>query len=379
MTFTIPTAINQHLGAFGSDPRARGDFTEGAWSTKNTKGQGSLPLTTASAATSFVNTTTTGTQGSYWEFLATGSHDVSTDTKVCIFVYQHNAPNRLEIDTVGNNGIMFRVGSGGTAPAAPTNYKTWQVGGQDTAIGKERAFPVHLVIDLNDTSNEATQGTFDNTAAECYGIGSKTLNMGGSTTQIFLARCFLFDTTKNATNIPRFTGTGSDWDDVITAMGTAYNNKITHGWLAREGSIFNIASPIEFGDNSTATTFNDNGATVFWPDHDEPGNPRVRVTEQAFRVYMNLRNNAADTATFSGSYDCGNSYPPWDFDQDDNATVTFSGVNFKRTGRFDIGSSVEGNANFDDCKIVWINDATADLDGSTFKNPNGNHLLRLEP
>jgi hypothetical protein len=201
--------------------------------------------------------------------------------------------------------------------------------------------------------------------------------MGGSTTQVFLQRMFVLDTTKGATNIPRFTGASSDWDDIITAMGTAYNTKITHGWLAREGTIFSVACPIEFGDNSTATTFNDNGATVFWPDHNETGNPRIRVTDQAFRVYMNLRNNAADTATFSGAYDCGNSYPPWDFDQDDAAVVTFNNPTFKRTGTFLIGSSVTGSATFDDCGVVELQDETADLDGSTFRNPHSTHLLKL--
>lgn len=380
MTFTIPTANHQFQTDWDVDGRRRGPFDgtgEAQWSTRNLKVQGSLPLT-GSSATGFVNTTASGFQGCWWTFNT--SYDVSTDTKVCIFLYQHNAPNRLEIDTNANEGIVFRLGTGtATTTVGPTDYKTWNTGGNDTATGKERAFPVHLVIDMNDSSEDAEVGTYDNTDVEFIGFGSRTASMGGTTTQVFLQRMFVLDTTKNASNIPRFTGTGSDWDDIITAMGTAYNTKITHGWLAREGSIFQVACPIEFGDNSTATTFNDNGATVFWPDHNETGNPRVRVTDQAFRVYMNLRNNAADTATFSGFYDCGNSYPPWDFDQDDAAVVTFSGATFKRTGQFDIGSSVTGNATFDDCKIVWINDNTADLDGSIFRNPNGNHLLRLEP
>lgn len=376
MSFTIPTAVHLMQADFDTDPRARGYFTEGTWNTRNTKVNGSLPLT-GSSATGFVNTSATGTEGSYWEFLATGSYDVSVDTKVCIFLYQHNAPNRIEIDTVANNGIIFRLGSGGTAPAAPSNYKTFQVGGRDTSIGKERAYPIHLVVDLNATNNEATVGTFDNTAVECVGFGSKTLNMGGTTTQVFMQRMFVFDTTKNAANIPRFTGLGSDWDDVITAMGTTYSTKITHGWLAREGSIFAVACPIEIGDNSTATTFNDNGVSVFWPDDDEPGNPRIRATEQAFRVYLNLRNNSADIAVFSGFYDCGNSYPLWNFDQDDLAIVTFNSPTFKRTGTFLIGSSIAGSATFDDCGTVEYQDNGVNLDGSTFRNPHSTHLVKL--
>jgi len=374
MTFIIPTANHLFQTDWDVDGRRRGAFTEGQWNTRNTKTNGSLPLT--GKATGFINTTSTGTAGCWWTFNT--SYDVSSDTKVCVFLYQYNAPNRLELDTAANNGIMFRLGTGtATTTVAPTNYRTFQMGGRDTRIGKERAFPVHLVCDLNASNHEATAGTFDNTDVEFIGFGSKTLNMGGTTTQLFLQRMFILDTTKGATNIPRFTGAGSDWDDIITAMGTAYNTKITHGWLAREGTIFSLACPIEFGNNSTATTFNDNGVSVFWGNNDDPTDPSIRITDQAFRVYMNLRNNAADTATFSGSYDCGNSYPDWDFDQDDSAVVTFSGADFKGTGRFDVGSSITGNANYNDCGVVWCNDNGVDLDGSTFKNPHGDHLMRL--
>lgn len=375
MTFVIPTEINTHLGNFGGDARERGDFTEGVWNTKGNKAQGSLPLTNQ-PATMFVNTTTTGTVGTFWEITATPGEDVSSETKVLAFTFQFNAPNRLEIDTVDNNGIMFRLGVAGTGSDPPTITRTFQVGGRDTAMGKAREFPVHIVVDLNADSHEASVGTWDDTDVTCYGFGSKTLNMGGTTTQLFLQRCHLFDTVKNASDIPRFTG-ASDWDDVITAMGTAFDTKITHGWLAREGTVFSIACPWEIGDNSTSTQFDDNGVLVFWPDDDEPGNPKIRITEQAFRAYLNLRNNAADTVDLSGFYDCGNSYPPWNFDQDDAAIVTFNGVNFKRTGTFLVGSSITGNATFDDCGVVEYQDNGVDLDGSTFKNPHAAHLVLL--
>lgn len=366
------------------DARSRGDFagaSEAQPATRNTKVNGSLPLT-GSNATAFVNSqgsSATGPlRGVYWEFLASGGYDVSSDTKVMVFTWQFNAPNRIQCATKSNDGVVVRLGSGSGSP--PTNYRTWQVAGNDTVGGQARENPKMVVIDLNVADHDAVVGTFDNTDVQAFGMGTVRFNIsGGSTIQWFLQRVFIFDTTKNATNIPRFTGTGSDWDDVITAMGTAYNTKTTDEWLRREGTVFSIASPIEFGDNSTATTFDDNGAFVFWPDTNVASDPRVHVTEQAFRVYMNLRNNAADTATFSGFYDCGDSYPPWDFDQDDSAVVTFSGPTFQRTGQFDMGSSVTGSATFNDCGTVWCMDNAVDLDGSTFRNPNGNHLLRLEP
>ena len=361
-----------------ADARARGAFNgvgEAQFATRNTKLAGSLPITGANA-TGFVNTSTSSLQGVWWEFLATGGYDVSTDTRVMIWVYQYNAPNRLEMETKANNGLLIRLGSGSGSP--PANYRTFQIGGQDTGLGKERGFPAHVVIDLNSASHDATIGTFDNTDIQCFGWGTRSFTtMGGTTTQTFMARMFVLETTKGATNIPRFTGSGSDWDDVITAVGTAYNTKTTHGWLQREGTTFAIASPIEIGNNSTITTFNDNGANVFWPNHNDAADPRIRVTSDAFRVYLNLRNNAADTATFSGFYDAGDSNPAWDFDQDDAAVVTFNGPTFKNTGQFDVGSSITGNATFDSCGIVWYNDNGVDLDGSTFRNPSGNHLVRL--
>ena len=371
MTFTIPTAVHLMQVDWDLDARSRGQMAEGQWNTRNTKSEGSLPLTGANAM-SFVNTDATGSDGVWTEFLATGGYDVSADTKIAIVLYQHNAPNRLEINTNTNNGMAIRLGTGTGTPT--TDYRTWQFGGQDTGTGKERAFPVHVVIDMNDQSFDAEAGTYDNTDVETFGILSDTVNMGGSTTMIFHQRTFVFDTTKNATDIPRFTGTNSDWDDVITALGTAYNTKISHGWLGREGTIFSIACPIEIGDNSTATTFNDNGVSVFWPDHNEPGNPRVRVTNQAFRFYLNLRNNASDTATFSGFYDAGNSNPDWDWDQDDAAVVTLNSPTFRNLGIHTLGSSVSGDATWDSCDVVHCND-DIDLDDSTFRNPLGPYLL----
>jgi len=372
VTFVIPTAVNLMTTAHGSDARARGGFSEGT-PTAGSKVNGNLPITSNAASMTVSNGD--GFEGLYWEFLASGGYDVSTDTKIMIGTWQFNAPNRIECDTAANDGIVVRIGTGSGSP--PTNYRTFQIGGNDKVAGQARENPKMWVIDLNDDSHEAVAGTFDNTDVQCWGYGLTGLDLGGSTSLSFFQRAFVLDTTKNASDIPRFTG-ASDWGDCITAMGTTHSTKITDEWLKREGAVFSIACPVEFGDNSTSTQFDDAGASVFWPDHDDAADPRVRVTEQAFRVYLNLRNNAADTADFAGFYDCGNSYPPWDFDQDDAAVVTFDSPTFKRTGQFDVGSSITGPATWDDCGIVWCMDNGVDLDGSTFRNPHGDHLLRLE-
>jgi hypothetical protein len=382
-SFIIPTAVHLMQTDWDLDARARGAFAgagEAQPATRNTKVNGSLPLT-GSNATGFVNTQSSSAtgplRGVYWEFIATGGYDVSTDTKVMIVNWQFNAPNRIQCATKANNGIVARLGTGAGSP--PTNYRTWQIAGNDTVGGQARENPKMIVLDLNASDHDAVVGTYDNTDVECFGFGSVRYNISGtSTVQYFFSRLFIFDTTKGAANIPRFIGTGCSWDDTIAAMGTGYDSKITDEWIKREGKVFSYAAPVQIGDNSTPTTFNDQGASVFWANSNDPSDPRVHVTEKAFQFHLNLRDNSADNATFSGSYNAGNSYPLWNFNQNNAAVVTFNNPTFKRVGRFDMGGSISGGAIFDDCGVVWCNDNNVNLNGSSFKNPHGSHLLRLE-
>jgi len=91
---------------------------------------------------------------------------------------------------------------------------------------------------------------------------------------------------------------------------------------------------------------------------------------------LNLRNNASDTADFSGSW-IWQTRALFDFDQDDNAVVTFDSPTFKGMGEFTVGSSITGAATFDDVDPVIYADTGADLDGSVFKNQNGSHALEM--
>ena len=176
MTFIIPGAVHLMQTDHDVDARSRGDFAgvgEAQPATRNTKAQGSLPLT-GSDATAFVNTqasSATGPlRGSYWEFLATGGYDVSNDTKVCVMVWQYNAPNRVQQATKANNGVVFRAGSGSGSP--PTNYRTWQISGNNTVGGQDRKYPLAMVVDLNAIDFDAEIGTFDNTDVQVFGIGT---------------------------------------------------------------------------------------------------------------------------------------------------------------------------------------------------------------
>ena len=381
MTMTLPTAVNPHTTDWDVDARARGAFAgtgEAQFAVRNVKTEGNLPLT--QGATGFENTqasSATGPlRGVYWEFLATGGYDVSLDTRVAVTNVQFNAPNRVQISDKANDGFVFRLGTGSGSP--PTNYRTWQVMGNDTLAGSNRENPKVFVIDLNDTSQDATIGTFDNTDVQCYGFGTVRFNMSGTGTNwLYFQRIYVFTTTKGSSDIPYFTGT-SDWDDLIDLVeGSDYTDKISDEWAKREGSVYSIACPIQFGDNSTATTFNDAGAIVFWPDTNSSSDPRVRVTDQAFRVYANLRDNVADSITLTGKYNAGNSNPPWDFDLDLACDIDIDGASFTNIGQFDLGSSVSGSAVFSSCKEIKINNTGVDIDGSDFSSPLGNHLLVL--
>ena len=57
--------------------------------------------------------------------------------------------------------------------------------------------------------------------------------------------------------------------------------------------------------------------------------------------------------------------------------MTFNGAIFRGMGDFTVGSSISGDATFNDVGEVIEADNGVDLDGSTFENPWGNYLNRL--
>tara|TARA_R110000803_G_scaffold166693_1_gene229951 strand:- start:24 stop:1157 length:1134 start_codon:yes stop_codon:yes gene_type:complete len=377
MTFVIPTAVDRMLTTYSTATNAAGAFSgtgEAQFSQQGiVKVAGNLPLT--DDATNLTSGTDGQLRGSYWSFPS--AYDVSTNTKLVVWTWQFNAPNRIQIDTAANDGLVFRLGSGTATP--PANYKTWKIAGNDKVGGSARENPKMIIVDMNDSTHDAEVGTYDNTDVESFGLGAQNLSIVGTgSCNIFVQRLFVFDTTKGATNIPRFTGTSS-WSDMITAMGTTYSTKITDDWIKREGDVFSYAAPFEIGNNAIQTNFDDGGVTVFWPDATTvtDSDPRVRVTSQAFRAHLNLRDNFADSADFSGFYNCGSSNPDWNFNLNNRCFVNLNGATFVNTGTFTVGSAVSGNATFDRCGVVRNNGAS--LNGSTLKNPNSTHLMRLAP
>ena len=377
MTFTIPTAVDLMTNSVNTHPNARGGFdgvNEGQTTQRGfAKVAGNLPLTLE--ATNMTSSKDGELRG--FNFGFTTALNTSTETKLVVWTYQFNAPNRVQTDTAANRGLVFRLGSGAGSPT--TSYRTWNIAGNDKVGASARENPKMIIVDPNDLTYDEEIGTFDNTDVQTFGLGVNNLSITGTgSSNFFPQRIFAFSTVKNAIDIPRFTST-SDWGDMITAMGTTFDTKITDEWIKRDGDVFSYAAPFEIGDNATQTNFNDNGVTVFWPNATSitDADPRVRVTSAAFRAYLNLRDNAADSATFSGLYNCGNSTPAWDFNISNNSSVTFSGATFNNVGTFTVGSSVSGTATFDSCGVVYNN--TANLSGSTLKNPNAAHLMRLAP
>jgi len=373
MSFALPAvkdgcAISRGAG----DPKWLADINSP--SNTGTKAQGNLPAT--GVATEFDNNSAGSTKGYAKEFENGQSpvYDVSSDTKVMLWHNQFNAPNRIQVDSVSNGGVIIRIYSGTGSP--PTVYRDFYVGGNDTPNAECCKGQYPFVVDLNDSSHDASSGSFDNTSVTSFAILTTRLNMAGTGSNWnYQGKLYILDTTKTSANTPTFSGSGSKIIDAVTTVqGTDYTDKYGN-WVRKIGDVVFIDMGFKIGNNSTITTFDDEGKTVISPGSNDSADPRVRVTTQAFRVYLYLRNNVADTATFSGTY-IWQTRAPFDFGQSDSAVVTFNAVAFRGMGDFEIGSSVSGNATFDDVGVVTL-DASGDLDGSAFKNPYGDHLLSI--
>ena len=88
-------------------------------------------------------------------------------TNELVFIsHAFNAPNRLQCDTRANNGAIFRLYSGVTGGS--TDFRTYQVGGSDTA----RLTPRHLAYILNpNMAGDVESGTFDITDLQSFAVG----------------------------------------------------------------------------------------------------------------------------------------------------------------------------------------------------------------
>jgi len=351
-----------------------GGANRGGTATTKAKTAGNLPLTTNSGGID-------ASSGSalVWAYYglasetSTSSVDPTTDTKLLLTSIQWQAPNRLQVDTLANQGCIARYASG--TGASPADYRQFDIGGNDTPFGSSTGFNT-ICIDLNSTGHDSSGGTLSASAitAFAFGVNPAVMN-GGSSSFSFFQRVFIFDTDKGATNLPVFTGTDNDWGTAYTKVnGTNYTNKIGV-WLQQLGSAYFVPIPFSFGDGSAAAfSFDDGGVTVISPADNAAGGENYRLTTQAMRVYADLDNNANNTLTLSGAYTWGTA-AVWDFDQNDAAVITIDGANFSGMGDFTLGSSVTGAATFSLASGSDVIINGADLDGSTI---NGDLLLNSD-
>ena len=100
MTFVIPTAVDLMTDSVNSHPNARGGFAgvgEGQTSQRGfAKAAGNLPLTLT--ATNLTSSNDGQLRGFNFGFPT--AIDTSTNTKLIVWTYQFNAPNRVQTDTV---------------------------------------------------------------------------------------------------------------------------------------------------------------------------------------------------------------------------------------------------------------------------------------
>jgi hypothetical protein len=344
VTFTLPAANNQH--------RVDPDLSNARWLANingpgnvQIKANGNLPL--ANGAGQFRNNGTPGSvEGLGYEFQASqAAWDVSGDTKVMLWHNQCNAPNRIQVGSISQGGFRIRIYSG--TGSMPTDYIEFHVGGNDSPAGASISGQYPYVIDLNDRTEDLESGTFDNTDVTSYAFVTETQDMAGTNDNWnYMGELYVVDTTKTSSDTPTFSGSGSEPEDAVTLLqGSDYTDKLG-SWVRQSGSAVFMDMPFRIGNNSSITTFNDNGLTIISPVANDSSDPRVRATTQAFRTYLNLRNNVADTATFSGTW-IWQTRAAFDWDQDDSAVVTFSSPTFRGMGEFTLGSSITGPAIWD--------------------------------
>ena len=359
MTFVLPIETNLHTSNADQNVGSIGGSTTLILRQKTA---GNLPITTASGRVQF--NPATGAEGVFFgtiDSTTPGSVDSSTDAILMIWSVQFNSPNRIQIDSQSNGGIRFWLGSG----SSPTsNYKEFYIGGNDTPFASAMAGPVTICIDLSDTSNENTIGTFDASDISAYGIGTLHFAIAGvQYGEIHTQRSFLLDTKKSGVNLPHFEGTSNFDDAVTTVQGTSYTNKIGN-WVTKSGSSFFIPCPFAFGDDSSGIAFDDNGASVVSPASNATNQENFRITDDAMRVYLKTPNTNADTVTLSGSYTWGTA-APWDFGQNKPLAVcTLSGT-FSGMGEFLMGPSVIATGTFNLAAGSDVVSTGANLDGAT--------------
>lgn len=293
---------------------------------------------------------------------------VDMTNEIFVISRTFNAQNRIQIRTRANHGISFWLYTTSTS-----NYKKWIIGGNDTA--RPQLFSNShrcIVVDPASTAQETGGSGLTITSVLWYGCAVRREDIASSNTSwSYISRAVRMDTTKSGADTPRLYGSGVKLKDLYSEVHQTDWTDVNHNYVEKMGNAYFYACPFVIGKSASTTTFDDEGITVMSPSSNDTADPRFHLTTNSMRVYLDLQ--TSDTATFSGTYVWGTRAP---FDFNTSETVTLSGATFKGMGALTMGAGVTGDATFNDTGLVTLN-ASADLDGSTFKNPYGNHLLSI--
>ena len=302
---------------------------------------GNFPISTNAAQMQ----NNSGERGVYFGLSAqdsTSAIDGTASGRVILSSWQFNAPNRLQVNTIANKGVVFRLASG--SGDSPTDFREWSIAGNDTPQASAQAGAITMCVSLDAEGFDTSGGTYDPATATAWGFGTNKLSLvGNSSSLAFFQRVFLFDSEKGASNNPTFTGASSFTDAVNAVQGTDYTDKIG-SWAVQLGTSIFLPCPFSIGDGSTATTFNDNGISVISPSNNTAKQENFRITDSAMKVNLNMRDNAADSAVLAANFTWGTA-AEWNFNISNASTCLLSG-NFTGMGTFILGSSLTATGVF---------------------------------
>jgi len=359
MAVDLPSAFNSHTANHNSDPLRVGNV--GSTSNLSVKANGGISINNDAQGW---QTNIVGNYGGFkYKFVSSNAgQDFTSSEELFVIAAQTNAPNRIQIDTVANDGLSVRMYTNDS-----TDYRVFTVGGKDSAFGKFRAAPTAFLVDPQ-AAGSFDSGTYDDTSVKRYSFQGKRFNQAGSNTGWFyVSESTMIGTKKSATNTPRLHGTGVKLGDLPLAVHGTDQDDIVHVYCATlSDGIYFVGCPFVIGNLSTGnsvTTFDDEGGSFISPGDATAGDPRYHLTNTSMRVYLDLRDNAADTATFSGTYTWGTE-APWDFSQSDAATVTLDSASFNGMGNFTLGTSVSGSATWSLGGTSKVINAGADISGT---------------
>ena len=355
MAFNLPAA--QYLMRTNASSN-RGSF-DNAFQT-GLKNGGNLPITFGGTQVQNGG----GSEGIYFGLASqnsTSGFDASLDTKVMLTSVQFNAPNRIQVQTLANRGVVARLTSG----AGGGTYNEFRIGGNDTPFASAQSGPVTICLDLSATSFDSSGGSYDNSNVTGWGFGTTKTNLvGGSSNLNYFQRFFLFDTGKAQPNLPYFSDASNFEQAVLAIQGTDYTDKIG-AWAVQLGPAIFLPCPFSFGNGSVPVQFDDNGLSIVSPFDNRSRQENFRLVADSMRVYFDPRNNASDFIRLKGNYTWG--VPAtWDANVNNASEITLTG-NFAGMGDFFFGSSVTAPGTFDLASGFTVVSNGADISNITVR------------